>query len=92
RVDAKLTSAAQLTPAPLPSQALLAAEAAMAGDRLALLGVFGWSVLFAVVAIATVWLRFHAGAWPAWLIGVPVLVSIDVVLVDEIAALLPNIL
>jgi hypothetical protein len=37
-------------------------------------------------------LRFHAGAWPAWLIGVPVLVSIDVVLVDEIAALLPNIL
>ncbi len=92
RVDAKLTSPAQLAPAALPSQELLAAEAAMAGDRLALVGVAGWSILFAVVAVATVWLRFYGGAWPAWLIGAPVLVSIDLVLVDEIAALLPNIL
>lgn len=92
RVDADLTSAAQLRPAPLPSQALLAAEAVMVGDRTALLGVFGWSVLFAVVAIATVWVRFRVGPWPAWLIGAPVLVSINLVLADEIAALLPNIL
>jgi LPXTG-site transpeptidase (sortase) family protein len=92
RVDAALISAAQVTPVPLPSQALPAAEAVMAGDRFALAGVFGWSALFAVVAVATVWLRFRAGAWPAWLLGVPVLVSIDLVLVDEMAALLPNIL
>lgn len=92
RVDAALTSAAQVTPVPLPSQALPAAEAVMAGDRSVLPGVFGWSVLFAVAAIATVWLRFRAGTWPAWLIGVPVLISIDLVLLDEMAALLPNIL
>jgi sortase A len=92
RVDAELTSAAQFTPAPLPSQELLATEEAMAGDRMALIGVSGWSVLFAVVAVATVGFRFYAGIWPAWLISVPVLVAIDLVLVDEIAALLPNIL
>ncbi|MGH3769321.1 MAG: class E sortase [Pseudonocardiaceae bacterium] len=92
RVDANLTRFAQARPAPLPSQALLAAEAVMAGDRAALLGVFLWSMLFALVAIGTVWLRFRAGALPAWLIGVPVLISIDLVLVDQVAALLPNIL
>jgi sortase A len=91
RVDADLTSAAHSRPAPLPAQALLAAETVMTGDCSALLGVLGWSVLFAGVAIATVWLRFRAGVWPAWLIGVPMLISLDVVVVDTIAALLPNI-
>lgn len=92
RVDADLTSAAQLRPAPVPAQALLPAEALMVGDRSALLGVFGWSVLLAVAAIATVWVRFRAGPWPAWLIGAPVLVALNLIVVDEIAALLPNLL
>ncbi|MGH3889317.1 MAG: class E sortase [Pseudonocardiaceae bacterium] len=92
RVDAELTSAAQARPAPLPSQALLAAEAVMAGDRSALLGMFGWSVLLAAVAITTVWVRFRVGLWPAWLIGVPILVTPGLIVIDEIAAMLPNIL
>lgn len=92
RVDAALTSAAQSRSAQLPSQALRPAEAVMAGDRSALLGVFGWSVLLAAVAIATVWVRFRAGAWPAWVFGVPVLVTLGLIVIDEIAAMLPNIL
>jgi LPXTG-site transpeptidase (sortase) family protein len=92
RVDAALTSAAQPRPAQLPSQALRPAEALMAGDRSALLGVFGWSVLLAAVAIAMVWVRFRAGGWAAWVFGVPVLVTVGLIVVDEIAAMLPNIL
>ena len=39
-----------------------------------------------------VWFRFRAGPWPAWALGVPVLVILDLVVVDEMAALLPNLL
>lgn len=92
RVDAALTSAAQPRPAQLPSQALPPAEAVMAGDGSPLLGVFGWSVLLVAAAVATVWFRFRAGAWPAWLIGVPVLVTLGLIVADEIAAMLPNLL
>jgi LPXTG-site transpeptidase (sortase) family protein len=92
RVDADLTSAARPRPAQLPAQALRPAEAALAGDRSALLGVFGWSVLLVGVAIATVWFRFLAGPWPAWALGVPVLVTLGLLVVDEMAAMLPNLL
>ena len=92
RVDSQLTSAAQPRPTQLLSQALEPAEALMAGDSSALLGVFGWSVLLAAAAIATVWFRFRAGPWPAWALGVPVLITLDLVVVDEMAAMLPNLL
>lgn len=92
RIDAALTSIAQSRPAQLPSDAVPSAEALMAGDSSALLGVFGWSVLLAAAAIATVWFRFRAGAWAAWALGVPVLVTLGLTVSDEIAALLPNLL
>jgi sortase A len=92
RVDAWLVSEVQSRPAQLPSQALRAADALMAGDSSALLGVFGWSVVLLAVAMATVWFRFRVGAWPAWLLGVPVLAVLGLTAFDEIAALLPNLL
>ena len=91
-VDAEVTGAAQPRPAQLPSRALDPAEAVMAGDRSALLGVFVWSVLLTVAAIATVWFRFKAGLWPAWALGVPALVPLGLLVVDEVAAMLPNLL
>lgn len=92
RVDAELTSAAQPRPAQLSAQALRPAEALMAGESSALLGVFEWSMLLAVAGIATVWFRFRAGSWPAWAFGVPVLITLALLVVDEVAALLPNLL
>jgi sortase A len=92
RVDSALVSEAQSTAGQLPSRALRPAEALMAGDSSALLGVFGWSVVLVAAATATVWFRFRAGPWPAWALGVPVLVALDLVVVDEMAALLPNLL
>ena len=92
RVDAELTSTAQPRPEQLPTQALLPAEALMAGESSALLGVFSWSVLLTAAAIATVWFRFRVGLWPAWAFGVPVLITLALFVVDEVAALLPNLL
>jgi hypothetical protein len=92
RVDAALVSEAQSRPAQLPSQALPAADAPLAGDTSALWGVVGWSVLLLGAGIATVWVRYRTALWQAWLIGVPVLVTLDLIVSDEIAALLPNLL
>jgi LPXTG-site transpeptidase (sortase) family protein len=92
RVDAALVSDAQSRPAQLPSQALPAADALMVGDNSALLDVVGWSILLVVAAIGTVWVRYRTGLWQAWVICLPVLVALGLVVSDEIAVLLPNLL
>lgn len=91
-VDSEVTSAVQPRPAQLSPRDLGPAEAVMAGDSSALLGAFLWSVLLAAAATATVWFRFRAGSWPAWALGMPVLVTLGLLVMDEIAALLPNLL
>jgi hypothetical protein len=48
--------------------------------------------LLVVAAVATVWIRFRAGLWQAWVIGVPVLVTLGLFATDQVAALLPNLL
>ena len=92
RVDAALTSAAQSRPAQLPSAALPPADALMAGDSSALLGAVGWAMLLLAAGVATVWVRFRSGWWQAWVIGLPVLVTLGLTAADEIAAMLPNLL
>lgn len=92
RVDANLVSAAQPRPAQLPSAVVPAADALLAGDSSALLGVIGWVVLLVIVAVTIVWVRFRAGWWQAWVIGVPVLVALGLTASDEVASLLPNLL
>jgi phosphate transport system ATP-binding protein len=92
RIDAAQVSPVQARPVQLPSQALPAADALMAGDSSALLVVVGWSVLLVAAAVATVWVRFRTGWWQAWVIGLPVLVTLGLTASDEIAALLPNLL
>ncbi len=92
RVDAVLTSAVQPRPAQLSSQAVPPADALMAGDSSALLGAVGWAMLLVAAGVATVWVRFRTGWWQAWVIGLPVLVTLGLMVADEIAALLPNLL
>jgi len=92
RVDADLVSETQPRPAQLSSSALPPADAIMAGDTTALWGVVGWSVLLVGAAVGTVWVRFRTGPWPAWVIGVPVLVTLGLFAADDIAAMLPNVL
>ena len=92
RIDAALVSAPQSRPAQIPSQALPAADALMAGDSSVLLDAVGWALLLVAAAVAIVWVRFRVGLWRAWVIGVPVLVALGLTVSDQIAALLPNLL
>jgi sortase A len=92
RVDAALVSPAQSRPRQLPSIAVSPADALLAGDSSALLSVVGWSMLLLAAAVATVWVRFRAGWWQAWVIGLPVLVTFGLIWSDDLAALLPNLL
>lgn len=92
RVDADLTSATQVSGGRLPSTAIPAADAVMTGDRSELLSVVAWSMLMFAGALATVWVRFRAGLWQAWVIGLPVLVALGLTAFDDIAAMLPNLL
>lgn len=92
RIDADLTSTTQVSGGRLPSTALPASDAVMVGDRSALLSVVAWSMLLFAGALGTVWIRFRAGWWQAWVIGVPVLVALGLTAFDDIAALLPNLL
>lgn len=92
RVDAALTSPVQPRPAQLSSQAVPPADALMAGDSSALLGAVGWAMLLLAAGMATVWVRFRTGWWQAWVIGLPVLITLALTLADELAALLPNLL
>ena len=92
RVDAAQVSEVQSRPAQLPTQALPAADALMAGDTSALLSVVGWAILLVATAVATVWIRFRTGLLQAWVIGLPVLFALGLTTSDDIAALLPNLL
>jgi hypothetical protein len=92
RVDAQLTSAAQSTPIQLPPRSLPANEAIGVGDISALAWVVLWSAALVAGAVGTVWVRYRTGLWQAWIIGVPVLVTLGLNLLDDVTALLPNLI
>lgn len=92
RVDAQLTSDVQPAGAVLPVVVLSAAEAAMAGEPAALSSAAGWAVLLSAAAAGAVWVRFRVGLWQAWVIGVPVLLTLVMTVAKDVAALLPNVL
>lgn len=92
RVDADLISETRPRPPQFPAQALPPADAMMAGDTSALWGVVAWAALLVGAAIGTVWIRFRTGMWQAWVIGAPVLITLGLLVSDDIATMLPNLL
>jgi sortase A len=93
RVDALLTSEVQPTPRrAIPAGWLPVAEEPMSGDAGTLVPMTLWGQLLFLAAIAIVWVRYRAGRWHAWVIGVPVLGVLGVTVADQAARLLPNLL
>lgn len=92
RVDADLTSPAQVSDGRLPSWVVPEADKTMAGDASALVPVVIWTVILTAAALGVVWIRQRVGRWHAWVIGVPVLGALGVTLADQFAGLLPNLI
>ncbi len=93
RVDAKLTSQVQDTPAPAISTALLPqADQLMGIELIALVPLVLWGQLMFLSALAVAWVRQRLGLWHAWLIGVPVLALLGLLVAGQVTRLLPNLI
>jgi LPXTG-site transpeptidase (sortase) family protein len=90
RVDARLTSVVQPTPALLDLGALPAPERPMGTDPGALLPLFLWLIgLIAVTCGAVVaWHRW--GRWQAWIVFGPLALTVGLFAADQVTRLLPN--
>lgn len=93
RVDAALTSPVQPgSMKVLGASALDPAEAAMAGDPSAWIGVVLWAQALLLVALGVTWARTRWGRWQAWVIGVPLLGFLGLALAGQVVRLLPNLM
>lgn len=92
RIDAQLTSPAQPTPAQLPPRSLPANEATGVGDTSTLAWIVLWSAALVAGAVSTVWVRYRTGPWQAWIIGLPILITLGLNLLDDTTALMPNLI
>ena len=93
RVDADLVSPVQpSSPVGFTSSSLSAAERPMAGDQIALVALVLWGQALLLAALAVVYLRARWGRWQTWTVAVPVLLALDLKVVDQAARLLPNLL
>ena len=93
RVDADLMSPVQQTPAvAIRSAALPRSEQAMGVDGVALVPLVLWGQVLIAAAAGVVWIRQRVSRWHAWLIGLPVLALLGVLVADQGARLLPNLL
>lgn len=92
-VDADLVGAPQLTPpAVWSSSGLPAADQLMAGDTGALVPLVLWAELLLLLVLALTWAVLRWGRWQTWVVGVPTVAAVGLVVADQFARLLPNLL
>jgi len=93
RVDARLTSTplssgpSVYTPKTLPSS-----DAIMASDTTTLWALALWLQALLIVTVGFVWAWFRWGRPKAWIVGFPVLLLVGLMVADQVARLLPNLL
>ncbi len=93
RVDAVLKSEKfPSSTGPLTAASLASSEAAMSGDRSALLPLLLWSQLLLLLSVLLSWVRSAWGPWQSWLVSVPVLGFVGFKVAGLLALLLPNVL
>lgn len=93
QVDARLTSDPQPRQGAVLATAFLdPAEAPMAGDSSAAIGLLLWSQLLLVVSVLLVWMSRRWGRWQTWIVAVPVVAALGVAITNHIAMLVPNLL
>jgi sortase A len=92
-VDANLTSPAHPAPEPVISEAELSpGELALGTDTFAWLPLVLWGQGMLVAVAGLSWIRYRLGRWQAWLVAVPVVGFLGLIIADEAARLLPNLM
>lgn len=93
RVDAKLTSQVQDTPAlAISTQLLPASDQLMGIELIALVPLVLWGQLMFVAALGVAWVRQRLGLWHSWLIGIPVMALLGLLVAGQVTRLLPNLI
>jgi sortase A len=91
-LDVMVAGSAQATPFPesgyLPQVGT--AETALGRDLYALIPAMAWAIALAAMALLGSFLATRWARWPAWIVAVPVLVTIIWNLYQNLSALLPN--
>ena len=91
-VDAGETSKPQPSPGVVLSQYLSSTENAMTTETQAWLPIVLWGQLLVLVAFALSWLWTAWGKWQTWVIAVPAIGFLVLVIADQAARLLPNLI
>ena len=93
RVEAVLQGTPQpAPPAAIADSALPAAEAALAGDSSAWVGLVFWLQALILASVGVIWLWLRWGRRQAWVIAVPVVLLLAMCAMNQAALLLPNVL
>jgi LPXTG-site transpeptidase (sortase) family protein len=93
RVDAQLVSEPLSGGRPAyTSKTLPTSDAVMASDTTTLWALALWLQALLVVTVGFVWAWFRWGRARAWIVGLPVLLLVGLMVADQVARLLPNLL
>jgi sortase A len=93
RVDAELTSSPRSGGSPAQTaQTLPDPELIMASDTSTLWALALWMQALLVVTVAFVWAWHRWGRARAWIVGFPVLLLVGLMVAEQVARLLPNLL
>ena len=93
RVDAKLTSTAlSAGKVPVTAKTLPPSEAIMASDTTTLWALALAMQALVLVTVAFVWAWHRWGRAKAWIVGFPLLLLVGLLVADQVARLLPNLL
>ncbi len=93
RVDAELTSTPLSGGSPaFTAKTIPAPDAIMASDTATLWALALWLQALLIVTVAFVWAWHRWGRARAWIVGFPVLLVVGLMVADQVARLLPNLL
>jgi sortase A len=91
RVDAQLISKPQAAPAMVVTS-ISASEEALGTESVAWVSLVLWGQLLVLAAVALSWMNARWSRWQTWIVAVPVLGFLGMVVADQVARLLPNLM
>jgi sortase A len=91
RVDAHLISKAQPEPAMVVTS-IAPSEEALGTEPVAWVPLVLWGQALVLAALVLSWMNARWSRWQTWIVAVPVLGFLGIVVADEVARLLPNLM